>query len=227
MLVISRYTLNETVTKTINFNELTNLRKGFICIGSTQMCSALIMINILIFALPMSSTQVVISGLTGIVLIYFTKQETNRIWFLKELLMWIFMPIVGMILTYFAHKWVNKAIFNHPEARKRIIVLIPYQICFSFTVMFFVALTKNYYFFAESREGAPLIGWYFGAIFAFPLSFLIIARYYMLRRGRALNQYSAQFKAKNFLQDEPGFYGKDTVDSIKFWNNQCILDIYF
>jgi hypothetical protein len=57
--------------------------------------------------------------------------------------------------------------------------------------MFFVALTKNYYFFAESREGAPLIGWYFGAIFAFPLSFLIIARYYMLRRGRALNQYSA------------------------------------
>ncbi len=35
MLVISRYTLNETVTKTINFSELTNLRKGFICIGST------------------------------------------------------------------------------------------------------------------------------------------------------------------------------------------------
>ena len=35
MLVISRYTLNETVTKTINFNELTNLRKGIICIGST------------------------------------------------------------------------------------------------------------------------------------------------------------------------------------------------
>jgi hypothetical protein len=104
--------------------------------------------------------------------------------------MWIFMPIVGMILTYFAHRWVNSAIFNHSEARKRIIVLIPYQICFSFSVMFFVALTKNYYFYAASREGAPLIGWYFGVIFAFPLSFLVIARYYMLRRGRSLNQYS-------------------------------------
>jgi len=109
------------------------------------------MINILIFALPMSSTQVVISGLTGIALIYFTKSESNRIWFLKELLMWIFMPIVGMIMTYYAHGWVNSNIFNHREARKKIIVLIPYQICFSFSVMFFVVLTKNYYFFAASR----------------------------------------------------------------------------
>jgi len=188
MLVISRYTLNETVTKTINFNELLNLRKGMICIGSTQVCSALIMINILIFALPMSSTQVVISGLTGVALIYFNDQETNKIWFLKELVIWIFMPIVGMIMTYFSHKWLNSSIFNHPKARKRIIVLIPYQICFSFSIMFFVALTKNYYFFAASRDGAPLIGWYFAAILFFPLLFLIIARYYMLRRGRSLNR---------------------------------------
>ena len=82
MLVISRYTLNETITKTLNFNAIDNLRKGFICIGSTQMCSALIMINILIFSLPMSSTQVVISGLTGVVLIYFNAEESNRLWFL-------------------------------------------------------------------------------------------------------------------------------------------------
>jgi phosphate/sulfate permease len=76
MLTISRYTLNQTITQTIDFNSVLNLRKGFICLGSTQMCSSLIMICILIFTLPMSTTQVVISGLTGISLIYFNEMET-------------------------------------------------------------------------------------------------------------------------------------------------------
>ena len=141
--------------------------------------------------------------------------------------MWIIMPILGMMLTYFAHRWINSAIFNHPEARKRIIVLIPYQICFSFSIMFFVALTKNYYFFATSRDGAPLIGWYFSAVIFFPLLFLITARFYMLRRGRSLNQYSIQLKAEDFISEEPGHYSKDFIDSFKIWNNQCILEIYF
>jgi hypothetical protein len=56
MLTISRYTLNQTITQTIDFNAVLNLRKGFICLGSTQMCSSLIMICILIFTLPMSTT---------------------------------------------------------------------------------------------------------------------------------------------------------------------------
>ena len=72
MLAISRYTLQQTVNKTINLAAITNLRKAFIALGSTQMCSAFIMLNVLIFALPMSSTQIVISGLTGASLIYFT-----------------------------------------------------------------------------------------------------------------------------------------------------------
>jgi len=56
MLLISTYTLNQTITKTIDFNAEVNLRKGFISLGSTQMCSFLIMICILIFKLPMSTT---------------------------------------------------------------------------------------------------------------------------------------------------------------------------
>ena len=148
-------------------------------------------------------------------------------WFLKELIIWIVMPIFGMVLTYFAHGWLNSVIFNHPEARKRIIVLIPYQICFSFSIMFFVALTKNYYFYASSRVGAPLIGWYFSAIIFIPLLFLVSARVYMLRRGRSLNQYSVKFKTLDFQSQEPGFYGKDFVDSLKIWDNKCIIDIYF
>lgn len=77
MILISRYTLKQTVTKTINFTNITNLRTGFITLGSTQMCSALIMINILIFALPMSTTQVVISGLAAITLIYLPSEDQD------------------------------------------------------------------------------------------------------------------------------------------------------
>jgi phosphate/sulfate permease len=80
--------------------EVTNLRRSFIALGSTQMCSALIMLTVLIFALPLSSTQLVISGLTGISLIYFTSSETEVSWFFEEILMWILMPIFAMALSY-------------------------------------------------------------------------------------------------------------------------------
>jgi phosphate/sulfate permease len=56
MILLSRFTLNETVTNTIDFASVTNLRMGFIALGSTQMCSALILVNVLIFNLPLSST---------------------------------------------------------------------------------------------------------------------------------------------------------------------------
>ena len=71
MLTMSRFTLNQTVIKTIPVSQITNLRLGFIVLGTTQMCSALILVNVLIFALPMSTTQVVISGLTGVSVIFF------------------------------------------------------------------------------------------------------------------------------------------------------------
>ena len=56
MLTMSRITLNNTVTKTIPLNTVNNLRLGFIVLASTQMCSALILVNVLIFALPLSTT---------------------------------------------------------------------------------------------------------------------------------------------------------------------------
>lgn len=56
MLSISRYTLDYTITHVINFDEIINLRKNFICIGASQLCSSLIMVSILIFTLPMSTT---------------------------------------------------------------------------------------------------------------------------------------------------------------------------
>ena len=81
------------------------------------MCSSLILVNVLIFALPMSTTQVVISGLTGISLIFFVGLEIKYEWFLFEVLMWIFVPIGGLVLSYFMHKLIHRYIFNSVRAR--------------------------------------------------------------------------------------------------------------
>lgn len=75
------------------------------------MCSALIMINILIFALPMSTTQVVISGLASITLIYLPNTSKDMSWFGFELLMWVSLPVVGLFLTNLSYNLVKKHIF--------------------------------------------------------------------------------------------------------------------
>jgi len=111
MLAISRYTLQRTVRSTINFAGITNLRKGFIVLGSTQMCSAMILVNVVIFKLPMSSTQVVISGLTGVSLIYLTNELTTSIWFLIEIMIWVLIPLICICMVYFAQNLVRTHIF--------------------------------------------------------------------------------------------------------------------
>ena len=90
------------------------------------MCSALILVNVLIFALPMSTTQVVISGLTGVSFIFFQAIGADVYWFIEELLMWMLCPLCGMALAWVAHEFINKHIFNHREARKRVILFLPY-----------------------------------------------------------------------------------------------------
>ena len=113
MLSMSRFTLDKTVTKTIPVASITNLRLGFIVLGSTQMCSALILVNVLIFALPMSTTQVVISGLTGVSIIYFSAIDADLNWFILELSLWIIAPMLGMLIAIIAKKLFEKHILNH------------------------------------------------------------------------------------------------------------------
>ena len=126
MMTMSRYTLRQTITKTIKFDAITNLRLGFIVLGSTQMCSALILVNVLIFALPMSTTQVVISGLTGVSFIFFSAIGADVFWFIEELCMWMLCPLLGICMAWCAHELLKKHIFSHKEARKRVILFLPY-----------------------------------------------------------------------------------------------------
>lgn len=69
------------------------------------MATCLIMINVVIFALPMSSTYITFSGLTGVTLFVFGLNPdglelvtTN--WLITESLIWVFAPVISMGMTY-------------------------------------------------------------------------------------------------------------------------------
>lgn len=63
------------------------------------------MINVVIFALPMSSTIITFSGLTGVTLVAFgiNPENYNLVtvhWIVFESLVWALSPIAGLVLTY-------------------------------------------------------------------------------------------------------------------------------
>lgn len=78
-LFLSKYILLKTVSDTINFetifHNLDLKSRGFISLGSALMSSALIMMNVTIFALPLSSTHIMFSGLAGVTLVGFHDYE--------------------------------------------------------------------------------------------------------------------------------------------------------
>ena len=185
MLTMSRYTLNQTVTKTIPVSEIKNLRLGFIVLGSTQMCSALILVNVLIFALPMSTTQVVISGLTGVSVIFFAAIDAELTWFLKDLALWIVAPILGMALASFAKTLIDKHIFNHSDCRKRILIIQPYYMTVTFYLMLGVPLTKNFVYSVSEKSNSLYTIGYATLMAFFPFVFIVIFRFLLIRRARS------------------------------------------
>jgi len=183
----------------------------------------------------MSTTQVVISGLAAITLIYLPSEDQNASWFAVEVLMWVAMPVLGLLMSYFSHILVRKYIFEHSNARRRIIVLTPYYITFCAFIMFFMTLTKNYMEFNENHASKvnPAqqyhinICWYLIPSIMFPFVTLICSRYYMLRRGRSLNKISIENFAKKFMNEKSSTRCPDFLAAICIWNNKPILDVYF
>ena len=105
--------------------------------------------------------------------------------------MWLSTPIIGMMLTYIAYHFLQKHVLQHADVKRRIVKLIPYQITFTFSVMFFAALTKNFVKAKDLRERDNMEYLYFGiCIFLFPILMLPTARYYLLRRARNLEWIS-------------------------------------
>lgn len=193
------------------------------------MCSALIMINILIFALPMSTTQVVISGLAAITLIYLPQEEQDTKWFGLEILFWVCMPMLGLALAYMGHFLVRKYIYEYEKARRRVVVLIPYYITFCSFIMFFMTITKNYNQYNRNHDGSMNLAGLLVPLLLFPFFALILSRYYMLRRGRQLNKISVDYFTKQLLEMDLAMSTRcpDFMSSLRFWDNKPLLYVYF
>ena len=158
------------------------------------MCSALILVNVLIFALPMSTTQVVISGLTGVSIIFFSAFGAELQWFVEELCLWIIAPVLGMALAALAKHLMEKHILNHPDCRKRILVMTPYYMTLTFYMMLGVPLTKNFIYSVTYKGTGFATIWYTIIMLFFPFLFMVIFRYLLLRRAR--NVESVKLKRK-------------------------------
>jgi phosphate/sulfate permease len=153
----------------------------------------LFLVFVLIFALPMSSTHVVMSGLTGVSLIYYTVHETNYIWFAEEFAMWVITPFISTGFTWLMYILVKKHIFNHKDARKRVVALLPWYITFCLYFMFACALSKNYRYNFDAGQKIYGASWTIPLIISlvlFPLICLPMTRCYLLTRARTMHKHA-------------------------------------
>ena len=185
------------------------------------MCSALILVNVLIFALPMSTTQVVISGLTGVSIIFFSAIDAQLTWFIEELILWIFAPILGMGLATLIKNLLEKHILSHPDCRKRILVMTPYYMTLTFYLMLGVPLTKNFIYAVSVKKNSMFTIWYAIIMLFFPLFFMVIFRFLLLRRARSAENVKLKRKtgkgSQNKIRDATGSMTKSPInDYLKF-----------
>lgn len=82
-----------------------------------------------IFGLPMSSTQIVFSGLAAVSLQYFTGEGEDIInwgWLSAEFLIWIISPPLGIAIAVLMKKLIQEKVINAPNARAQVLKLIPF-----------------------------------------------------------------------------------------------------
>lgn len=169
--------------------------------------------------------------------------------------MWVSMPVLGMALSYGVYKAVKKHIYACQDAQQRILRCMPYQITFSFTIMFYVALTKNFIKY-ETLSNIPFNAspLFFCLMFSFPMIALPLSRYYLLRRarnhdwishGRIQKQKQILMENKLRLKQNPNNlsqdgqqlssqlfkmesnYSADILAALKFWDSTPLINAYF
>ena len=103
---------------------------------------------------------------------------------MMELGLWIVAPIIGMITAYILKNLCEQHILNHPECRKRILILTPYYMTLTFYLMLAVPLTKNYIHIGSDSTAYTVI--YIIVMVGFPLISLVIFRFLLLRKARTV-----------------------------------------
>ena len=84
------------------------------------------MLNITIFALPLSSTHIIFSGLTIVSIIFLPFIIGDKTWLIVEMVLWAVSPIASVVLVLVIHSLIQKYIFQTKDARKRVLVFIPF-----------------------------------------------------------------------------------------------------
>ena len=119
-------------------------------------------------------------------MIFFSAVEANLGWFIQEICLWVSCPIAGMLVSYLMHKLMKKHIFESKNARKRVLIMTPYQMTISFYLMFGFALTKSYLYSTRLEHSRAYTIVYSIFMFAFPFVMLPISRFFLLRKARNL-----------------------------------------
>jgi phosphate/sulfate permease len=181
------------------------------------MTSALIMMNVTIFALPMSSTHIMFSGLAGASIYAFWSYEypnsqdsiVDVYWLLKEQLIWILTPIVSVGITIGLYKVIQNQIFKQKDARKRVIKFIPYQVSFTVTLMITVLIIKS----VDDLTNVKTIVGVVLAPFLIFFCCIFLTRLYMIMQA---NSYDRHFTFFTIF-----------TSCLKFWDSTLLIKSYF
>jgi len=187
-------------------------------------------------------------------LIYFTKSETETSWFFDEIIMWVSLPILAMVLSFFVFYLIKKHIYKSKDACRIIVRLMPLQITATFTVMFYCAIEKNFLKTKTFREHSDINFFCIVVIMfiIFPICVLPMTRLYLLRRARNLEWISSgrQQKVRRLRIEQLSIsssneekevsyslnknlfkmdanYCVDIKNALKFWDTTPLYDAYF
>ena len=89
-----------------------------------------------------------------------------------------------MLLAHLAKSLMEKHILNHPDCRKRILVMTPYYMTLTFYMMLGVPLTKNFIYITNTTDSSYWVIIYTSIMLFFPFFFMVVFRYLLLRRAR-------------------------------------------
>jgi phosphate/sulfate permease len=122
---------------------------------------------------------------------------------MEEVLLWIFFPMIGMLMSYLVNRALKKYVFSSSDARKKILIMTPYYITFSIYMMCAFTLSKNYFYTKLNKNGEKLSTILYSVLMGIiPLITLPLSRYYLLRKARTFQNPMKLRKNQRMVKTE-------------------------